>query len=166
MENSRVIQTILVNNKESISLYTTFFEVVSRKRVFKKKRQFNYEEIESISLQVCDPNQYVKSEGIFAILNIKIKRKASLGFDFFEPDVRNLKHHTSVVVAFVGSMKACIEALSGNTQINFIEPIIEIIEPEILDYETKVSYQQLLGTTKSNEPLENDKLPNSQKLLK
>ena len=145
MENEKLIQSLEASNKEIIHLYTTYLEISSKKRLFKKKRQIKYSEIEKISLNISDQIEYVKSIGNFAALSFTIKKKGMIGFDFYEFDVRELKYQTSRIVAFVGSLKACIDALNLESE-NPFAPKIEIIEPEVLG--VGVSYKQLIEENK------------------
>ena len=140
MENEKRIQSLVANSKEMIYLYTTYMQVASKKILFTKKKQYKYSEIEKISLNISDEVLYVKTGGNFASLSFTIKKKGIVGFDFFEYDVREIKFHTSRIVAFVGSLKACMSAALDQ----FDGPKIEVIEPEIISYDPNLSYRRIL----------------------
>ena len=166
MEREKLIQSLDASNKETINLYTTFLEISSRKRLFHKKRQYKYTEIEKICLNISDEISYVKTLGNFATLSFTIRKKGMIGFDFFEYDVRELKFSTSRIVAFVGSTQACIQAneTGGN---DIFSDKVEIIEPEVIGYAPELSYKKMFEDQKPkmlDAKLEKSK-ENEQKLL-
>ena len=146
MQENKIVQTIEVNNKETITLLTDSFEVRYKKKFRKKKVTYKYNEIENLTLYMSDPGKYLETVGVFATLNIKIKKKGVFGFDFKEFDVRNIKHQNAVVIAFVGSFKASIDANLG-LDTKKQEPVIEILEPEVLTYNHKPNPKLLTTRT-------------------
>ena len=167
MEKEKLIQSLDASKKETINLHTSYMKISSRKKLFTKKRQYKYSEIEKISLNISDEAAYVKSLGNFASLSFTIRKKGLIGFDFFEYDVRELKYSTSRIVAFVGSLQACIQANESGENDAFSTKV-EIIEPEVIGYAPELSYKKMLEDQKPALLLQhkNDKSEDkSQKLI-